>query len=118
MDGNASGEATREIIEMSQWGAVIPIARDEQAQIYVPVRALCGYLDLAPNKQIERIKEDAILSKRLQRFPIRSTSSGIRGGGTQMTSCIKLNAVGWWLATISLGLSNVRPEFQAGLMDF
>jgi P22_AR N-terminal domain len=104
----------QQVVTIPQWQTDIPVAYDEQQESYIPVRAVCAFLGIAHQMQIRRIKDDAVLSSRLHQFGLKHP----RGGGTQPTWCIKMSAVGWWLATLSLGAANIRPELVDGLIDF
>ncbi len=103
----------QDILEIYQWGARLPVACDADATIYIPLRALCTYLGITHQQQIRRLRADPILQTRLREFALTYPK-----GGTHPTTCLRINAIGWWLATISINATNIRPELRDGLLDF
>lgn len=80
-------------------GAELMAAQDKNGQIWAGVRWMCegiGFNKSQTNTQVEKIKEDGVLSKGYGNFRIPTN------GGMQETACIKLDYMALWLAKISI----------------
>lgn len=80
-------------------GADLMAVQDNAGQIWAGVRWMCegiGFNKSQTNTQVEKIKEDGVLSKGYGNFRIPTN------GGVQETACIKLDYMALWLAKISI----------------
>ena len=70
--------------------------------IYIPCKPICEAIGVAWHGQLEKIKQDEVLSEAIQEFCIPSNS------GNQNTICIPLDYLNGWL--FKLNPSKVAPE--------
>lgn len=85
--------------------------------IWAAVRWMCGGIGLSKtqtNSQVEKIKEDKVLSKGYGNFRIPTN------GGFQETLCLKLDFLPLWLAKISITptMEAETPELAEKLMEY
>jgi P22_AR N-terminal domain len=79
------------------YGDQIPAAQGADGEVYVPINPLTAFLGLNRVGQIQRIKRDPVLSKRLRTIKIDT------GGGTQSQICVPLDLLPGWLFGITTG---------------
>jgi hypothetical protein len=104
--------AEQRTLVVPEWaGAQFPAARDDEQEVYLPVRALCLFLGITGSgRQIAMLQSDRVLRKHLRKFFIRGS------GGRQPAWCINLRALAFWLARVDIDA--VRPELQDGLVEW
>lgn len=79
---------------------LVAVERDDG--VFVAIKPICETLGVNWNKQLERIKRDAVLSEGMTMMVIPSA------GGTQETTLLRLDLVNGWLFT--LDENRVRDE--------
>lgn len=104
--------AEQRTLVVPEWaGAQFPAARDDEQEVYLPVRALCLFLGITGSgRQVAILQGDRVLRKYLRKFYIRGT------GGRQAAWCLNTRAVPFWLARVDIDV--VRVELQDGLVDW
>ncbi len=113
MENDTLGEEplAQETVALDRWQVSFPLALDSSGEMFIPLRALCGYLGIAPNMQLRRIKEHPVLARHLRNFALMTPTRGKRP-----TWCISHLVIGFWLGTISV--THVREELRTGLFEF
>lgn len=101
--------STQLISTINNQGIVIVI--DEDGQKFVPVKPICEALGVDYSSQLQRIKEDDILSSVVG----LSTTTGADGKDYKM-STIPLKYVFGWIFSISV--KNVKEEAKEGLLNY
>lgn len=106
-----------EIRKIPFLGTELIAARDKNNQIWAGVRWICQGVGLdktKTNTQVEKIKEDRVLSKGYENFRIPTN------GGTQETICLKLDYVPLWLAKINITptIEQENPELADRLEQY
>lgn len=79
---------------------LVAVERDDG--VFVAIKPICETLGVNWNKQLERIKRDAVLSEGMTMMVIPSS------GGTQETTLLRLDLVNGWLFTVDE--NRVRDE--------
>lgn len=74
----------------------VVVEEDASHQVYVPLRPICDALGVTWPSQLNRIKRDPVLSKRLKGVFITNTP-----GGQQEMSCLPLDYLNGWLFGIN-----------------
>jgi hypothetical protein len=86
-----------------------------QETIFVPLRHMCDLLGVSYQGQIRRIKEDAVLSKKLAGVNITFTPDPqTGGGGAQVVNCIPLSYLNGWL--FGINAKRVKAEVRDRLI--
>lgn len=101
--------STQLISTINNQGIVIVI--DEDGKKFVPVKPICEALGVDYSSQLQRIKEDDILSSTMG----LSTTVGADGKDRKMAT-IPLKYVFGWIFSISV--KNVKEEAKEGLLNY
>ena len=83
----------------------------QKAEQPVPIKPICDIFGIASNKQIEKIKDDEILSS----VSTLEVSTGADGKEYEMV-CLPLQYIFGWLFTINP--KNVAPEAKENVLQF
>jgi len=83
----------------------------ENGQKLVPIKPICEALGVAPNKQIEKIKEDQILNS----VATLGVSTGADGKQYEMF-CLPFKFIFGWLFTINP--ANVKEEAKEAVLNY
>lgn len=83
---------------------------ESDGAIYVAIKPICEALGIAPQKQIERLRRDAILSEGTTIMVVPSA------GGLQETALLRLELVNGFLFTIDD--SRVTPEAREKVLNY
>ena len=75
-----------------------------QETVFIPIAPLCEILRVAKQKQIKKIKTDAVLAEGCRELVLPST------GGNQKTFCLRYDLLPMWLTTIQV--KKVKLEYQ------
>jgi hypothetical protein len=78
--------------------------------VYLPMRRLCGGLNLQTQTQTNRLREDPLYDGMIRQFPMRTR------GGVQLVWCLNVDAVGMWLGSISS--ARVPTDRRARLLEY
>ena len=76
---------------------IIAVQDGESGVIYVPVGRLCDNLGVNRRNQMDRLRDNELLSDGL------ATVTVATGGGPQATECLRLDLIPLWLTTINAG---------------
>jgi hypothetical protein len=91
------------------------VEKGRQEMIYVPLRHMCDLLGVSYQGQIRRIKEDAVLARKLAGVNITFTPDPeTGGGGTQIVNCIPLSYLNGWL--FGINARRVKEEVRERLI--
>ena len=83
------------------------VAKDGEHTVFVPLRAICGYLGLDWSAQYRRLHRDAVLRDVVQ--VIAMTATGSHADDHEVV-CLPLEFLPGWL--FSINAARVRPELQ------
>jgi hypothetical protein len=93
------------------------VQKDQQGQVYVPIRPICDFLGLDWSAQRQRARRNPVLSETLQGVVITTTpSKSGRGGGPQEMTCLPLDYLNGWLFGINANL--VKSELRDRIIRY
>lgn len=86
--------------------------------VYVPLRPLCDYLGLAWSSQLQRIRNDAVLSKEATSVLIATQKSNESAFGPKTSSmiCLPLDMINGWL--FSINANRVRKDLREQVIRY
>ncbi len=93
------------------YGTELIALRDDQGQVWVPLRHLCDAIGVTYHRQLERIQEDAVMREQLRRAPLQ-----LADGRTFEMECLVLKYVRGWL--FSINANRVKPEVRERLIQY
>jgi hypothetical protein len=79
-------------------------------EIYVPIGQFCDLLGINRRTQMERINDDAVLSRKIANITVTGP------GGPQPTYCLQLDYLNGWL--FSINANRVKPEVRQRLVFY
>src|SRR5579859_3448727 len=83
-----------------------------QRKIYVPLRPICEYLGLSWSSQLQRLKDDEVLSEGLSSVLLSNTE----GRQRYTVTCLQLELLPGWL--FSLNPKRVRADLQEKIKHY
>lgn len=90
--------------------SVVMAVRRDNGQVYLSIRDICAALSLVRSAQQRRLRNHAVLSTGLGRFPIHTA------GGQQLQTFIELEKVSAWL--LGVNAARINEAMRARLMHF
>jgi hypothetical protein len=91
------------------------VHKGQRDMVYVPLRHMCELLGVSYQGQIRRIKEDAVMAKKLAGVNITFTPDPeTGGGGAQVVNCIPLSYLNGWL--FGINARRVKEEVRDRLI--
>lgn len=95
----------------------VAVEADGERQIVAPMRPIVEYLGLAWSSQLQRIRRDPVLARKVVGVFITNTpTAGGTSGGRQEMLCLPLDMIHGWLFGITV--SRVKEELQEKILRY
>jgi hypothetical protein len=96
----------------------VVVDEDGRQQVYVPLRPICEYLGLAWSSQLQRTRNDAVLSREATSVLIATQKSdeSALGPKTSTMICLPLDMINGWL--FGINANRVREDLRDRLIRY
>lgn len=88
----------------------VRVRRDDETQVFVPLRPIVELLGLDWSGQLRRVRNDAVLSQEVQAVRVETA------GGPQEMPCLPLDMLNGWL--FGINANRVKEEVRARLVRY